>query len=74
MTEVLGRSAGIAAAGRPSLVLPVDIHQQEETEGDYREKRFQEITSDGDQSVAESVEPRHRQEDDHDRFSRRRVA
>ena len=60
MTEVLGRGARVAVAGGTSLVLPVDIHEEEEAEGDDREERLQEVARDGDQAFAERVESRHR--------------
>lgn len=34
VAEVLGRGAGIRFTGGSGLVLPVDIHQQEEAKGD----------------------------------------
>ena len=56
---MLGGSARVAVAGGAGLVLPVDVHEEEEAEGDDREKRFQEVARDGDQAFAERVESWH---------------
>lgn len=48
MAEVLGGGAGIGFTGGSGLVLPVDIHEQEEAEGDDGEEGFEEAPGDGD--------------------------
>lgn len=74
VAEVLRGSARVALATRPSLVLPVDVHQQEEAKRHHRQKRFQEIAGDGDEALAEAVEARERQEQDHDGLCSRGVS
>ncbi|TQD73298.1 hypothetical protein C1H46_041171 [Malus baccata] len=68
VAEVLRGSAGVAFAARASLVLPVDVHEQEEAERHHREKRFEEVTGDGDEALAEAVEAGDREEEHHDRL------
>jgi len=49
VAQVFGRAAVIGIAARGSgLVLPVDVHEQEEAERDDGEEGFEEGTSDGD--------------------------
>lgn len=45
---MLRRGAGIGFTGGSGLVLPVDIHEQEEAEGDDGEEGFEEAPGDGD--------------------------
>lgn len=59
MPKMLGGSAGVllVAAGL-GLVLPVDVHQKEEAEGNHGEQRFQSVANDYDETFAEAVEAR----------------
>lgn len=54
--------------GGPSLVLPIDIHQEEEAEGDDRHKGFEEVTGDGYEALSERVDARKGEEKEHDRL------
>jgi hypothetical protein len=74
VAEVLGGRAGVVvAAGGPRLVLPVDVHEQEEAEGHDRQHRLERAAHDGDHAPAEAVEARQRQQQQHDRLRARRV-
>lgn len=73
VAEVLRWSARVGLATRTSLVLPVNVHEQEEAEGYHREEWLQEITGHGDETLAEAVEAWDRQEEDHDRLCTRGV-
>lgn len=68
VAEVLRRGAGIGFTGGSGLVLPVDIHQEEEAEGDDREEGFEEAMGHGDQPLSERVEARESEEEEHDGF------
>ncbi|KAK2986584.1 hypothetical protein RJ640_027071 [Escallonia rubra] len=75
VAEALGQGARLGRlAPRPSLVLPVDVHQQEQAERDNREEGLEEVTGDGDQALAEAVEAREREEKNHDCLCVRGVA
>lgn len=65
VAEVLGRRARVTIATRPSLVLPVDVHQKEEAKRHHRQERLQEVASDGDEALAEAVEARKSEKQDH---------
>nr|GMD54371.1 ubiquitin carboxyl-terminal hydrolase [Ipomoea batatas] len=59
MAEVLRWRTRIQRfTGGPSLVLSVDIHQQEEAEGDDRHEGFEEVAGDGDVALSERVDAR----------------
>lgn len=74
VAEVLGRGAGVlVAAGGPRLVLPVDVHEQEQAEGHHRHHRLERVTHHGDHAPAEAVEAGERQQQQHDRLRARRV-
>jgi hypothetical protein len=71
VAEVLGGRAGVlVAAGGPRLVLPVDVHEQEEAEGHHRHHGLQRAPHDGDHAPAEA---RDRQQQQHDGLRARRV-
>lgn len=69
VAEVLGRGAGgVGLAPGAGLVLPVDVHEEEEAEGDDGEEGLQEVAGDGDEAPPEAVEARDGQEEHHDRL------
>jgi len=75
VAEVLGGGAGVlVVAGGARLVLPVDVHEQEEAEGHHRHHRLERAPHHGDHAPAEAVEARERQQQQHDRLRARRVA
>jgi hypothetical protein len=75
VAEVLGGGAGVlVVAGGARLVLPVDVHEQEEAEGHHRHHGLQRAPHHGDHAPAQAVEPRQRQQQQHDRLRARRVA
>lgn len=65
VAEVFGGGAGFTLAAGTRLVLPVNVHEEEEAEGDHREERLQQIAGDRDQTLAEGVETGDREKDDH---------
>jgi hypothetical protein len=61
VAEVLGWCAGVlVVAGGARLVLPVDVHEQEEAEGHHRHHRLERAPHHGDHAPAEAVEARER--------------
>lgn len=75
VAEVLGRGARVlVVAGRAGLVLPVDVHEEEEAEGHHRHHRLERAPHHGDHPAAEAVEAREREEEEHHRLRARRVA
>nr|GMC91423.1 auxin response factor 2-like isoform X2 [Ipomoea batatas] len=59
VAEVLrGRTRIRRFTGGPCLVLPVDIHQEEEAEGDDRHEGFEEVAGHGDEALPERVDAR----------------
>lgn len=66
MTKVFGWGTRVGLATRPSLVLPVDIHEKEQAEGNHGEKGLEEVTSYYDQTLAKAVETGDCQEHHHD--------
>jgi hypothetical protein len=74
VAEVLGGRAGVlVAAGGARLVLPVDVHEQEEAERHHRHHGLQRAPHDGDHASAEAGEARDRQQQQHDGLRARRV-
>lgn len=69
VAEILRRGARLFLATRPSLVLPVDIHQQEEAERHHRQEGLEQISGHGDQALAEAVKARDSEEEHHDGLS-----
>lgn len=65
VAEVFGGGAGFTLAAGTRLVLPVNVHEEEEAEGDDREERLQQVAGDRDQTLAEGVEAGDREENDH---------
>ncbi|KAI4313733.1 hypothetical protein L6164_026689 [Bauhinia variegata] len=74
VAQVLRRGARVTLATRASLVLPVDVHEQEEAKGYHREEGFEEVPGHGDQPLAEAVEAGDGEEKDHDGLCTRGVA
>lgn len=68
VTEVLRRSAGITVAAWPRLVLPVNVHQEEETERHHRQERLEEVPGDRDEALPETVEAGDREQQHHYRL------
>lgn len=58
MAEVFGGAAVVGLAGGAGLVLPVDVHEEEEAEGDDGEEGLEEGPGDGDQALADRVQAR----------------
>lgn len=74
VAEVLGGGAGVlVVAGGPHLVLPVDVHEQEEAEGHHRHHGLERAPHDGDHPAPERVQTRQRQQQQHDGLRARRV-
>jgi len=65
VAKVLRRGAGICLTTWTSLVLPIYVHEKEQTEGNNREERLQQVPGHSDQTLSESVQPRDGQENDH---------
>ncbi|KAF1874510.1 hypothetical protein Lal_00029937 [Lupinus albus] len=68
MAQVFRRSTRIGLTRRTIFVFPVNIHEKEETERNDGEKRFEEVTSDDDKTLAEGVEAGDGEENHHDCF------
>lgn len=74
VAEVLGGGAGVlVAAGGPRLVLPVDVHEQEEAEGHHGHHRLQRAPHHREHPVPERVEARQGEQQQHDGLRARRV-
>lgn len=73
VAEVLGGGAALLLAGGAGLVLPVDVHEEEEAEGDHRKEGFQGVAGHRNQALAKAVQARQRQEEEHDRLCSRHV-
>lgn len=68
VAEVVGRGAGGGFAGGAGLVLPVDVHEEEDAEGDDGEEGLEGRAGDGDEALAQAVEAGQGQEEEHDRL------
>jgi len=74
VAEVFGGGAGFALAAGTRLVLPVNVHEEEEAEGNDREEGLQEVAGDGDETLAEGVEAGDGEKNDHYGLCGRSVA
>lgn len=66
---MLGGGAGVLlVAGGAGLVLPVDVHEEEEAEGDDGEEGLEGGADDRGEALPEAVEAGEGQEEEHDRL------
>ena len=68
VAEVFGGATGCGFAGGSGLVLPVDVHQEEEAEGHHRQEWLEEAPGHADQAPPERFQTRDREEEEHDRL------
>ncbi|KZV33777.1 ubiquitin carboxyl-terminal hydrolase [Dorcoceras hygrometricum] len=74
VAEVLRGGARLGFATGSGLVLPVDVHKKEQTEGNNGEERLQQAPSHADEALAKRVQARNCQQEEHDCLRRSRVA
>lgn len=75
VAEMLGWGAGmLLVARRPSLVLPVNVHEEKEAEGDDGEEWLEDGADDGNEALAKATDAGEGDEEEHYRLRRRGVA
>ncbi|RHN43774.1 hypothetical protein MtrunA17_Chr8g0391501 [Medicago truncatula] len=68
MTKMFRWSARITFTAWPRFVFPINVHQKKEAKRNHREKRFEKILGNSDESLAKSVEAGDCEKKHHYRF------